>query len=161
MELSQIHPFLSYVRPVPFIPFLCGTHMKCACKRSFCNNARFDVVSMADGVRVLAQNDNSTGTINIQSRGDTNLHQKISLKSTLVLAAAMQFLPLATRAFIWLHSGSQMELSQIHVTTCHTLKQVKQNATNNLTPVFSSVLNALSDSVLRFLSVLPSKPIYL
>ena len=35
-------------------------------------------------------------------------------------------------------------------TTCHTLKQVKQNATNNLAPFFRSASNALSDGVLRF-----------
>ena len=35
-------------------------------------------------------------------------------------------------------------------TTCHTLKQVKQNATNNLAPFFKSAFNALSDGVLRF-----------
>ena len=35
-------------------------------------------------------------------------------------------------------------------TTCHTLKQVKQNATNNPAPFFRSTFNALSDGVLRF-----------
>ena len=35
-------------------------------------------------------------------------------------------------------------------TTCHTLKQVKQNATNNLAPFFKAAFNALSDGVLRF-----------
>ena len=35
-------------------------------------------------------------------------------------------------------------------TTCHTLKQVKQNATNNLAPFFKSAFNALSDGVVRF-----------
>ena len=35
-------------------------------------------------------------------------------------------------------------------TTFHTLKQVKQNATNNLAPFFKSAFNALSDGVLRF-----------
>ena len=35
-------------------------------------------------------------------------------------------------------------------TTCHTLKQVKQNATNNLALFFKSAFNALSDGVLRF-----------
>ena len=36
------------------------------------------------------------------------------------------------------------------VTTCHTLKQVKQNATNNLAPLFKSAFNDLSDGVLCF-----------
>ena len=36
------------------------------------------------------------------------------------------------------------------LTTCHTIKQVKQNATNNLAPFFRSAFNALSDGVLRF-----------
>ena len=35
------------------------------------------------------------------------------------------------------------------VTTCHTQKQVKQNATNNLIQCFISAFNALSDGVLR------------
>ena len=35
-------------------------------------------------------------------------------------------------------------------TTCHTLKQVKQNATNNLAPFFRSDLNALSNGVICF-----------
>ena len=35
-------------------------------------------------------------------------------------------------------------------TTCHTLKKVKQSATNNLTPIFSSVSITLSDGVLHF-----------
>ena len=35
-------------------------------------------------------------------------------------------------------------------TTCHTLKQVKQNATNNLAPFFKSAFNALSVGVLCF-----------
>ena len=38
----------------------------------------------------------------------------------------------------------------LYNTTCHTLKQVKQNATNNLTLFFRSAFNALSDGVLRF-----------
>ena len=44
-------------------------------------------------------------------------------------------------------------LTLLWYTTRHTLKQVKQNATYNLTPVFSSVFNALSDDTLSFLSV--------
>ena len=35
-------------------------------------------------------------------------------------------------------------------TTCHTLKQVKENATNNLAPLFKTALNALSDGVVHF-----------
>ena len=35
-------------------------------------------------------------------------------------------------------------------TACHTLKQVKQNATNNLAPFFKSAFNALSDDMLHF-----------
>ena len=34
--------------------------------------------------------------------------------------------------------------------SCHTLKQVKQNATNNLALFFKSALKALSDGLLRF-----------
>ena len=37
----------------------------------------------------------------------------------------------------------------LQCTTCHTLKQVKQNATNNPAPFFKSAFNALSDGVLR------------
>ena len=36
------------------------------------------------------------------------------------------------------------------VTTCHTLKEVKQNAINNLTPFFGSVYSALLDGMLHF-----------
>ena len=42
-------------------------------------------------------------------------------------------------------------------TTCHTLKQVKQNATNNLAALLRSALNALSDGVLRFAHCVPLK----
>ena len=35
-------------------------------------------------------------------------------------------------------------------TTCHTLKQVQKNATNNLAPFFKSAFNTFSDGVLRF-----------
>ena len=35
-------------------------------------------------------------------------------------------------------------------TTCHTLKQVKENATNNLALCFKSAFNTFSDGVLRF-----------
>ena len=35
-------------------------------------------------------------------------------------------------------------------TTCHGINYVKQNATNNVTPVFSSVFDALSDGALCF-----------
>ena len=38
----------------------------------------------------------------------------------------------------------------IQSTTCHTLKQVKQNATNNLALFFRSGFNALSDGLLGF-----------
>ena len=37
----------------------------------------------------------------------------------------------------------------IPTTTCHTLKQVKQNATNNLALFFRSAFNALSDGEIR------------
>ena len=43
-----------------------------------------------------------------------------------------------------------MDWTAASTTTCHTLKQVKQNATNNLAPFFRSAFNALSDGVLRF-----------
>ena len=36
------------------------------------------------------------------------------------------------------------------ITTCHTLKQVEQNATNNLALFFRSGFNAPSDDLLRF-----------
>ena len=35
-------------------------------------------------------------------------------------------------------------------TTCHTLKQVKQNATSNLALFLRSAFNAFADDVLRF-----------
>ena len=38
----------------------------------------------------------------------------------------------------------------IKITTCHTPKQVKQNATNNLAPFFNLPFNALSNGVVRF-----------
>ena len=43
-----------------------------------------------------------------------------------------------------------MELSQIHATTCHTLKQVIQNAKNNLARFLMPAFNAFLDGVLRF-----------
>ena len=45
------------------------------------------------------------------------------------------------------------------VTSCHTLKQVEQNPTNNLAPFFKSVFNALVCSVL--LTVLHLKTLLL
>ena len=38
----------------------------------------------------------------------------------------------------------------VTATSCHTFKQVKQNATYNLAPFFRSALNALSDGMLPF-----------
>ena len=50
---------------------------------------------------------------------------------------------------IW-HFFRRTASENLSCTTCHTLKQVKQNATNNLAPFFRSAFNALSDGVLQF-----------
>ena len=42
-------------------------------------------------------------------------------------------------------------------TTCHTLKQVKQNVTNSLALFFRSGFNALSDGLLRFAHCVAAK----
>ena len=46
-------------------------------------------------------------------------------------------------------------------TACHTLKQVKQNATNNLAPFFKSAFNALSLVCSVLLTVLHHKTLLL
>ena len=40
--------------------------------------------------------------------------------------------------------------TKIGALSCHTIKLIKQNATNNLSPFFKLAFNALSDGVFRF-----------
>ena len=42
------------------------------------------------------------------------------------------------------------KIGALSLTTCHTIKLIKPNATNNLSPFFKSAFNALSDGVVRF-----------
>ena len=53
------------------------------------------------------------------------------------------------RIYIWGKLFAYLA-SSIGSTTCNTLKQVEQNATNNLAPFFKSAFKALSDGMLRF-----------
>ena len=43
-----------------------------------------------------------------------------------------------------------LDAAQMKVTTCHTLKQVKRNSTNNQAPLSSSIFNALLGGMLLF-----------
>ena len=51
--------------------------------------------------------------------------------------------------FICIDLSSPLHLIN-YITTCHTLKQVKHNVTNNAALIFRSAFDNLSDGVLRF-----------